>query len=205
MHAYGFSIHTGTTGDPISWESSFTWSNESNLGRESLQTLYFLPAPMSFDSNGEPESPTECGRFFRVFALKSDLALSSALCRAHFDTAQHTSFWTTSPTVKLKQRNRNVRTEKFVDSRFIVPDGVDDYDEQLEQRSIRTSKVSEDSHLRIDWRDIFKHVFPPMDFKDPQSRPQPPLESNTMSELLTGLSARLQEAKDANSLPTSTL
>jgi hypothetical protein len=171
-----------------------------------LQTLCFLPAPISLGSQGEPESPTGSGRFFRVFALTSDLALSSALCTVQFDTAQQTGFWSTSPTVKVKQRNRHVRTEKFINSHFIVPDGVDDHDEELEQRSIRTSiRQQDDLHLRIDWRDIFKHVFPSMELRDLQSRPQTPDESSTMLGLLTSLSNRLQDAREADSLPTSTL
>lgn len=100
-----------------------------------------------------------------------------------------------------------MRTEKFVNSHFIVPDGVDDYDEELERRSMRTSKEVGDMHLRIDWRGIFKHIFriPSMDSKDFQSRPQTPDESSTMLGILNDLSTRLQNAKDENSLSTSTL
>jgi hypothetical protein len=78
--------------------------------------------------------------------------------------------------------------------------------QEMQQLVSPLKEDENDPSQSVDWRDIFKQIFQPMDSKeDFQSRPQTPDESSTMLGLLTSLSTRLQDAKDINSLPTSTL
>lgn len=174
-----------------------------------LHTLCFLPVSLTYASGEDPEDDETDARFFRMLALSSTLALYSALS-VHIPGLKGSNsqgLWTTSPALKAGQKNKRVISERYVESRFIIPDGLDedlvlsagkpvnhDYNQELD-----------DLHLRMDWKAIFKHVFPSVDLKELQSRPQSPAESSTMTGLLNGIYFFLQDAKDMNKLTMATM
>jgi len=211
VHFYGFSTHTSTIGDPIYWQGSFLRSPDPNTGSGLLHTLYFLPAPVTSGSSEEPDGVKNGSRFFLVFALTSSLALCSALCVAHTVVSQGSKMpelWINPPTFKLKQKNKQFRSERTVEFGFIVPDGLDEKDYAPpgdQSMNSHTGQKRDDVHLRMDWREIFGHVFPPIDLKELQSRPQTSDKSSNMTKILSKISARLQDAKDTNSLTMATL
>jgi hypothetical protein len=186
-------------------------SPDHHEGPGLLHTLCFLPAPLTYGSMVEPDDSENGSRFFRVLALTSNLALYSALCVAHIAVhgrSKMPEFWTIPPTLKLKQKNKHFRSDRTVHSGFIVPDGLDEEAYAPSRDGFmgsHSSQKRDDLHLRMDWREIFRHVFPPIDLKELQSHPQTPDESSSMTRLLDGISARLQDAKDANSLTMATL
>lgn len=178
--------------------------------QEGMREISFLPAPLTYGSGEEPDGAEHGSRFFRVLALTSNLTFCSALYMAHVAMSRGTKLpkhWITPPTFKLKQKNKRLRSERNVKSGFIVPDGLEE-DETTVGKKFKdrlSSQNQDDTHLRMDWRDTFRHVFPPTDLKKLQSRPPSPDGSSTITGLLNDIYARLKDAKTEGSLTMATL
>lgn len=208
VNFYGFSKHTSTTNDPFSFQGSFLLRLDPAGNSLSFQNLLFMPAALTYGTESGSENSESSTQLFRIFALTSELALYSALCIAHSSTdTKMLGILTTPPTIEARQRNRRVRSQKTAASSFIVPDLLDEENlsEVANSSSAKTRTRDDDFHLRMDWREIFKLVYPSITLKELQSRQQTPEEPQTMTHFINHLSTRLQDARDANNLPMGTL
>jgi RNA polymerase I-specific transcription initiation factor RRN6 len=114
-------------------------------------------------SGPDPED-FEQFKFFQVWALTSDLGLSSTLCAVNDSRTSSASI--SAPTTKVSQSLRRIGSRNVKDL-FIVPDEDNEEDGFLGQfwSSMRVDAAAtsgndtDDLRLRMNWRGLFEHVF----------------------------------------------
>ncbi|RDL39034.1 uncharacterized protein BP5553_03374 [Venustampulla echinocandica] len=216
INVYGFSTFPERPGVPTSWKGSFMLAPElDNRQVRPFLSLYLCPAPLISDPGPQLEQSDIGLGFLQVWALSPDLTLSSAICIAHNaipEKLRLPRFLVTAPEVPLslfRARPGPVQRQDFV-----VPNGLDDIAFVATTpgciRRDHQSKVAKmkqtDLRLRIDWKRIFKAVFPQAGSKYPHNESQlgTPGESSMIAELLTTIYDSLQQSRHENSLPNTT-
>jgi RNA polymerase I-specific transcription initiation factor RRN6 len=212
VNFYTFSISSdgAGAGAPTSSQGSFSLSTslgDQGLDHEILHSLCFLRAPLTWSPSRIPGPEWKFVerdvKFYQVWALTSNLGLSSTLCATYTISARSTSLprlYIAAPTTRGSFRRRPIEARHAVPDTFLVPDGLVDEEEfgnltanlsQSDQRFWGKDKAKDDPKLRINWRGIFRKVF--MDSLDCQTDAGFSESFDSMTKLVEKVSHRIQQ------------
>jgi len=223
VNFYTFSLTSDDAGSPTSSRGSFSLSTSLDgqaLNDEMLHTLCFFPAPLTSNSSRIPGPEWQFVerdvKFYQVWALTSNLGLSTTLCAIYTGSTRNASLprlLITAPTARISLRRRTVMDGQVVVDSFIVPDSLVDDEEldrlpaamsRLDQRFSGKEKMQDDLRFRINWRGIFQQVF--MD-----ASPGNPAEIGvsesfeTVSDLVEHVSDFIKQKMEGDTLAMSSL
>jgi hypothetical protein len=213
----------GESSRPICSQGSFIieLSNKDRIEKPSgmIQTLYLLsttfmlhnPKPMSGPAKVYADHNV---RFYQLFGLSKTLGLYHALCATSWidpgkSNAEQAKYQTVlAPTIKDGQRGKIKSLLRIVEDQFIVPDGLEDDDDNLESFNVppcalaksapftrRQSEVLDDLFLSIDARRLFKASFLE---REPEKHGEfaPPERFQSMAEYSKFVQSCIEQRKD---------
>ncbi|CAG8958326.1 hypothetical protein HYFRA_00000682 [Hymenoscyphus fraxineus] len=214
LNIYAFRTAPGAK-QTISWQRSFILSK--NTSSQSLDTLCFVPAAFDAGDDSDLAGLEDVFRFYQVWALTSQLALTSTVCVAHdagLDHSKIPSFWKDVALNRRKStRFSKVVSAKVVSKPFIIKDHEDE--ENLEfinpssipqvPHELVLRQKQEDLRLRINWGMVFDRIYSNNIISKAASPIPSQNETGTLEMLLKTLWDEFHRAKQTGGITMSTL
>ncbi|TAQ88050.1 hypothetical protein B7494_g3615 [Chlorociboria aeruginascens] len=220
INTYFFRLSRGST-KPFAFQSSVPLSTNSyNKFASSSLSLCVIPALFSRVSSVEPSGlgvkyAQADVKFYQFWLLGSDLGLSTTLCAMinayPLDNPQKSRVL--APTSKNSHQyvsSRRIKKDSFIVSDDYIEEGNFGHFRLRGGKGARVEKgintQNDDVRFRVSSRTVFKHIFMAgTSTSSPGVQTADASTAETLHELLQNISDVIQEGKEQDSLPVTTL
>ena len=210
LNYYRVSTHADSTESPTASHGSFLLSvDDWNTEDLEIQTLQFTQVPLAADpvlrTGHEYQYIDHNVKFYQVWAVSSNLSLNSTLSAIHGTGPNGDELTITAPTWKVSKAARRNKNRTFLTT-FVAADGEVEGDlesstSRIAQISLAMTETQQDLRLRLNWRDVFQHIFSENDVHFASNANT----SKTMNDLVMVINSRLNQGKEQDCLPISSL